>query len=442
MARRRPLVAIIGRPNVGKSTLFNRLLQSRWAITDGRPGVTRDRIYAETEWEGQRFTLVDTGGFIPRAKDALEAAVRSQASMAVAEADVVILVCDASTGLTDLDREVAAVLRRQQLPCMLVVNKVDHPEKSLDLGDFYRLGLGEPLAVSAATGRRSGDLLETLVQLFGNGEFQEQTAGETAIKVALVGRPNVGKSTLINCLAGDQVSIVHEEPGTTRDTTNIRLAWKGREFLLMDTAGLRRRARVEDQVEFYSGRRALSSIENADVVVVLLDAAEGWALQDARIIGQVIETGCGLVLAVNKWDLIDTEVETSREFVADLHERFPFLVDYPVLLISARTGRRVHKCLETVVQVSTRRQTRIPTARLNHFIEELSSRHPPVGGGREIRLLYATQHGVNPPTFVVFSNHPELLSRGYRRFLEKKLREEFDFEGTPLRIVWRQRRGS
>ena len=442
VGHQRPLVAIVGRPNVGKSTLLNRLVRARRAITDDQPGITRDRIYAETEWNGRRFTLVDTGGFIPHSKDAIEAAVRSQADMAIDEADVVLLVCDATSGLTDLDREVAGLLRQHQHPCMVVVNKVDHPDQRGVVDEFYSLGLGEPVAVSAATGRRSGDLLESLSQLFGDEPFEALAEEDDAIRVALAGRPNVGKSTLINRLAGYQVSIVHDQPGTTRDTTSTRLAWKDREFLLMDTAGLRRRARVDSQVEFYSGRRAVSSIEKADVVVVLLDAVEAWTMQDARIIGQALEAGCGLLLAVNKWDLIDRGGEATREFTADLRDRFPFLIDFPVIFISALTGRRVQQCLDAVVAVYDRRLRRIPTAPLNAFLESVTQRNPPASGGRELKLFYITQHAIAPPTFVIFSNYPDLVSGTYRRFIEKNLREEYDFEGIPIRIKWRKRRGT
>jgi len=440
--RVRPLVAIVGRPNVGKSTLFNRVLKARLAITDDRPGVTRDRIYAEGDWDGRRFTLIDTGGFIPQAKDDIEEAVRLQAETAIEEADIIVLVCDATTGITDIDKAVAGQLRKAKQPCLLVVNKIDTPHQDRELDPFFGLGLGEPVPVSAATGRRSGDFLESLVRLFEEGDFPVEEEEDNSIRVVLAGRPNVGKSTLINRLAGYQVSIVHDQPGTTRDTTSIRLAWEGQEFLLMDTAGLRRRVKVDDQVEFYSGRRATASIERADVVVVLIDAVENCTVQDVRIVNQAIESGSGLLIVVNKWDLVERGEETSKIFVDDLHHRFPFLVDYPILFISALTGRRVQKCLEGGVRVSQNRRMRIPTSRLNAFLGGVTKGNPPVGGGRELRLIYATQNGVAPPTFVVFANHPELISSAYRRFVEKRLRDEFSFEGAPIRTIWRKRRNS
>ena len=440
--RVRPLVAIVGRPNVGKSTLFNRVLKRRWAITDDRPGVTRDRIYAEGDWDGRQFTLIDTGGYIPQAKDDIEEAVRIQAEMAIEEADILVLVCDATTGVTDIDKTVAEQLRKAQQPCLLVVNKIDTPKQDRELDPFFALGLGDPVPVSAATGRQSGDFLESLICLFEGGNFPSKEAEDQAIRVVLAGRPNVGKSTLINRLAGYQVSIVHDQPGTTRDTTNIRLAWEGQEFLLMDTAGLRRRSKVEDPVEYYSGRRATASIERADVVVVLIDAIENCTVQDVRIINQAIESGSGLLIVVNKWDLVERGEEASSKFVDDLHHRFPFLVDYPILFISALTGRRVQKCLGGVVRVSRNRRVRIPTARLNAFLGGVTKGNPPVGGGRELRLIYATQNGVAPPTFVFFANHPELINSAYRRFIEKRLRDEFNFEGAPIRTLWRKRRNS
>ena len=439
-SHRRPIVAIVGRPNVGKSTLFNRILGTRWAITDGQPGVTRDQIFAAAEWGGRSFTLVDTGGYMPGAKDALSTAVRSQAAQALAAADIAILLCDGTTGLTDLDQEIGAMLRRGGGKCLLAVNKVDGAGPVAPLGEFYRLGLGDPLPVSAVTGRRSGALLDALIALFDAADGYAAEWDAEAIRVALVGRPNVGKSTLINRLAGYQVSIVHERPGTTRDPTQLRLTWQDSHLLFVDTAGLRRRSKVDDPVEFYSTRRAANSIAQADVAIVLIDGAEGWVMQDARIMEQVIKAGCGLVVAVNKWDLV---AETSAaEYCRQLRGRYPFLRDYPVLCLSGLTGRRVHKCLEVVTGVGHKRRTRIPTARLNKIIQQLSGEYLATQDGRDIRLLYATQHAINPPAFTVFTNLPRSVPGNYRRYIENRLRSEFDFEGTPLRIVWRRRKGS
>ncbi len=438
VARARPIIAIVGRPNVGKSTLFNRLIGSRMAITDDLSGVTRDRIFAPIEWSGKHFTLVDTGGYVRDSDDAIEQAVRDGVEIAVAEADVLVQVCDVQTGVTDLDRNVAERLRKLPHPKLLIANKADNMSSERRLDDFYSLGLGDPVPVSAATGRRSGDLLDAMLALFPDIEMGNEDASDM-IRVALAGRPNVGKSTLINRLAGQQVSIVHDQPGTTRDTTHIRLSWRETQLLLMDTAGLRRRTKVDDSIEFYSGRRAFSSIEGADVVVVLLDAVEGAVMQEARIMERVIESGCGMVVAVNKWDLEDARGEGADVFRDDLRERYPFLRDYPIVFISGLTGRRVSRCLEAVARVGKNRRQRVGTSQLNRMLRETYAQHPPAKDGREIRLLYATQHAVNPPAFTIFSNLPQLLPEPYKRYMENRLREYFGFEGTPLRILWRKR---
>jgi len=438
----RPIVAIVGRPNVGKSTFFNRVTGTRQAITDDRPGVTRDRIHGVAEWCGHRFTLVDTGGYVPGSKDEIEGSVRRQAEYALEEADVVLFVCDASSGTTGDDRQVADLLRRRETPCLLVVNKVDHPEvERYDLGEFYALGLGEPHVVSAANGRRSGDLLDALVARFETLQAPPPTE-EEAVRVVLAGRPNVGKSTLINRLSGQEVSIVHDAPGTTRDATDVTLDTGGRRFVLIDTAGMRRRSKVTDPVEYYSNLRASYSIERCDVVIVLVDALEGATAQDARIMGHAMELGKGLVVAVNKWDLMTARedsvgIDTYRD---DLRYRYPFLTHYPILVLSALTGSRTSRCFEEAARVRDRAHGRISTSRLNRWVEEATRRLPPTGAGREIRVHYVTQSAVSPPTFLVFATRPDLVSEAYRRHLERSLRESFDFEGTPVRLHWRNSR--
>jgi len=437
--RDRPIVAIVGRPNVGKSTLFNRLLGARWAITDDLSGVTRDRIFAPAEWSGKRFTLVDTGGYVLISDDAIETAIRSQVETAISEADVIVQVCDVQIGMTDLDRQVADIIRRQPHPKLLVANKADNATGDAKISEFYALGLGDPFPVSAATGRRSGDLLDAMLALFPEEEDDSGEDEDEVIRVAFAGRPNVGKSTLTNRLAGHQVSIVHDKPGTTRDTTHIRIEWRDQQLLLMDTAGLRRRTKVDDQIEFYSGRRAVNSIEHADVVVVLIDAVEGCVMQEARIMEQVMDTGCAMVLAINKWDIEDARGEGADEYRDDLRSRYPFLRDYPIVFISGLTGRRVNRCLEAIARVGKNRQQRVGTSQLNRVLRETCAEHPPTGNGKEIRLLYATQHAVKPPTFTIFSNMPQLIPNSYKRYMENQLREHFGFEGTPLRILWRKR---
>ncbi|HCL31266.1 MAG TPA: ribosome biogenesis GTPase Der [Candidatus Latescibacteria bacterium] len=438
----RPIVAIIGRPNVGKSTFFNRISGTRKAITDDRPGVTRDRIHAVAQWLGHRFTLVDTGGYVPGSKDEIEGSIRRQAEHALEAADIVLFMCEASTGVTGDDREVADLLRRRDTPCLLVVNKVDHPEiERYDLGEFYALGLGEPHVVSAANGRRSGDLLDALVAHFVQLEAAPPPE-EEAVRVVLAGRPNVGKSTLINRLAGQEVSIVHDVPGTTRDATDVTLDCGGRRFVLVDTAGMRRRSKIDDQVEYYSTLRASYSIERCDVVIVLVDAIEGATAQDARIMGHAMELGKGLVVAVNKWDLMAAKqdrvgIDTYRD---DLRHRYPFLLPYPILVLSALTGSRTSRCFDEAARVHDRAHIRIPTSRLNRWVEEATKRLPPTGAGREIRIHYVTQSAVSPPTFLVFATRPDLVGESYRRHLERSLRETFDFAGTPVRLHWRHSR--
>ncbi len=436
----RPIVAIVGRPNVGKSTLFNRLVGARWAITDDVSGVTRDRIFAPVEWSGKRFTLVDTGGYVPGSQDPIEVAVREQAEVAIEEADIIIHVCDMQAGSTDLDRQVAKILRRKERPVLLVANKADNTGGDARADEFFSLGLGDPFPVSAATGRRSGDLLDAVLALFPEDVESDDEGEDELIRVVLAGRPNVGKSTLANRLAGHQISIVHDQPGTTRDTTHIRLAWRDTQMLLMDTAGLRRRTKVDNQIEFYSGRRAVSSIEQADVVVLLVDAVEGCVMQEARIMEQVIDAGCAMVVAVNKWDIEEARGEGAEVFRDDMRHRYPFLRDYPIIFISGLTGKRVTRCLETIARVGNNRKHRVSTAQLNKVLRVSYAEHPPTRDGKEIRLLYATQHAVNPPAFTIFSNMPQLIPAPYKRYIENKFREHWGFEGTPLRIAWRLRR--
>ncbi len=435
-----PVVAIVGRPNVGKSTLFNRLTGTRQAITDDRPGVTRDRVRGAAEWGGHRFTLVDTGGYVPRG-DGIEDQVRQQAEKALEESDLVLLVCDAMEGVSAADRDVAHLLRRRGVRCLLVVNKVDHPDPyRYDMGDFFGLGLGDPHPVSGATGRRSGDLLQAIVSEFDDPASPGSDRPPEAVRVVLAGRPNVGKSTLINRLCGERISIVHAEPGTTRDSTDVTILRGGQRFVLVDTAGIRRRTRVHDPVEYFSTLRASHSLERSDVVVVLLDAVEGTTAQDARLMSRVMELGRGMVVAVNKWDLVaGSERDDIDAYRDGMRRRHPFLQHYPILTLSAMTGRRASACLDTSAAVAGRARARVPTPRLNRWLREVTRRLAP-GGAGEVRILYAAQTGVAPPSFVLFSNHPDRISPSYRRFVENNLRESIDLVGTPVRIHWRSRR--
>ena len=438
-----PVVAIVGRPNVGKSTLFNRITGRRQAITDDQPGVTRDRVQGEAEWKGVRFSLVDTGGFVTGSQDTIEQEVRSQAEQALEEADLVVMLCDAREGVTGLDADVGDLLRRRSRPCLLVLNKVDHPETGrYETAEFYRLGLGDPFPVSASNGRRTGDLLDKIVDLLDGIERPSEGSPERdeRVRIVLAGRPNVGKSTLMNRLADVRVSIVHDQPGTTRDSTDVALEWRDQQFLLVDTAGMRRRSKVDDPVEYFSNLRASHSIDRADVVVAMTDGSEGVTVQDVRIMDHVLEMGKALVVAVNKWDLVDTTEQSAEGFRQDVVDRYPFLRDYPILCLSALTGRRAYRVLEAAATVVGRARERIPTPRLNRWVEQIIGRSSPAGTAREVRLLYVTQGDVSPPTFLAFSNRPDLVDDNYHRYVENQLRREFGFEGTPIRIHWRNTR--
>jgi len=419
-----------------------RLAGRRKAITDDQPGVTRDCVFAEVEWGGLHFTLVDTGCFLPRSKDAIEQAVRHQAERVLEEADLVVLVCDGTSGPTDMDADVAGVLRRSSQSSLVVINKLDSPEQGRFGGDeFYALGLGDPIGVSAATGRRSGDLLDAIVEHCPRDLAPEQSEPSSFIRIVVSGRPNVGKSTLVNHLVGEQVRIVHNSPGTTRDSADVRFQWSGRDIVLIDTAGLRRRARVDSQIEYYSTLRASSSIEQADVAIVVLDAVEGPTVQDGRIMAQVMEAGRAMVIALNKWDDVDPERRDAETVVGNLRARFPFLGDFPVITISALTGKRISRLLDSTLQVHETYTTRIPTAKLNACISAATTHLAPTGQGREIKILYATQQGIAPPTFIIFANRPDLITDAYKRYLERRLRREFGFDGTPLRLFLRRRKG-
>jgi GTP-binding protein len=437
--RERPIVTIVGRPNVGKSTLFNRLVGARISITDDLSGVTRDRIFSTVEWSAHRFTLVDTGGFVPQSLDDIESAVCSQIEIALEQSDGILQVVDTQVGVTDIDIQISNMIRSQNIPVILIANKVDSPTAENRVSDFYSLGIGDPISVSAANGRRSGDLLDEIISRFSVNKITKEQ-DEQIFKVALAGRPNVGKSTLINHLAGHSVSIVNGRPGTTRDTTKIDLSWKGKTIELMDTAGLRRRSKVDTQIEYYSSRRARESIEQADVVITLLDASEGFVHQEARIMDQVIDSGSAMVIAANKWD-IDAARDTggAESFRKNLIGRFPFVQDYPTLFTSGLTGRNVHKLLDAVIRVGNNRRMRVSTSRLNKLLQSMVFEGYYSKTGKELKIVYATQHAINPPTFTVFSNSSIKITSSTKRHFEKLLRTNFNFEGSPIRILWRSR---
>ena len=439
---KRRTIAIVGRPNVGKSTLFNRLVGGKRAITHDQPGVTRDRHFAPAAWNGRDFWLVDTGGWAPDDSSALNAAVRRQVELAIEEADVILLLVDGREGVHPADQEVAALLRPHRQRVLVVVNKIDDPltEPYSHLA-FHELGLGEPSPVSAAAGKGTGDLLDRVVALLPPPGRDEPD--ENVIQVAVVGRPNVGKSSLANRLLGQERSVVAPESGTTRDAVDTPLRHEGKTLNFIDTAGLRRRAKVKDEVEFYSTLRTERAVERADVCVLVVDAADGLHVQDVRVAAEVWERGSALIVAVNKWDLIEEKdsntAERGRETVI---ERAPFLAAVPFVYVSALTGQRVRRILDLILQAADQRARRIGTAEVNRVLEALIQRNqPPQRGGQEVRILYGSQIGTAPPTFAVVSNAPEALPEAYQRFLINGFRDAWGFAGVPIRLKLRRRRG-
>jgi GTP-binding protein len=431
-------VAIIGRPNVGKSTLFNRIVGGRAAIVDERPGSTRDRHFARAEWNGRVFWLVDTGGLLPSSDEPMDAAVRAQVGMAVAAADVILLLVDVEVGPAPVDQEIAEYLRGIGKPVILAVNKADALARETGHLAFYELGLGDPVPVSAATGKGVGDLLDVIVAAL---PAAPQAATEESVAVAVVGRPNVGKSSLVNRLLGQERVIVAPEPGTTRDAIDTPLTYRGRALTFVDTAGLRRRGKIDEAVEFYALLRTQRVIERAQVCVIVLDAAEGLHTQDLKVAAQAWEAGTGLVVAVNKWDLVEKDTKTADEGRKRAVERAPFLADVPFLYVSALTGLRVQKVLEAVVAVADARLRRVQTAEVNRAIREMASeRQPPQAGGSEIKLLYGSQIGEAPPTFAIVASRPDAIPETYRRFIVNGLRQRFGFLGTPIRVRFTRRR--
>lgn len=431
------LVAIVGRPNVGKSTFFNRILGGRDAIVHDTPGVTRDRNYAVTEWAGKPFILVDTGGFVPASEDIIETAIREQAQIAIEEADVVLFLVDGPAGLVPADRDIADILRRSNKKIILIVNKMDSEGKEAALGEFYRLGLGDPIPTSALLGRRIGDLLDLVVRDIPESETEEI---DPRLKIAIIGKPNVGKSSLVNALLGENRHIVTEIPGTTRDPIDAILKYHGEEILLVDTAGLRRRSKIKESIEFYSTIRTLKSIERCDVAVVLLDAKQGSEHQDLRIIETVVERKRGIVIAVNKWDLIEKDERTAILYEKALKERLR-LYDYiPVIFISALTKQRIFKIIELVKTVDVEQNRRIATKELNTTLAQDIEHFPPRSrSGKEIKIKYVTQVKTKPPVFAFFCNEPKLVDSSYRRYLENRIRSHFTFRGVPVLISFKKK---
>jgi GTP-binding protein len=434
----KPVVAIVGRPNVGKSTLFNRIVGGRLAIVESHPGVTRDRLYQDAEWAGRSFVLVDTGGLDFQESGEIIEGVRRQVELAIGESDAVLFVVDARAGLNPDDEEVAAIIRRSGKPAIIAANKVENFDNNADTLDFYRLGLGDPTPVSAAQGLNTGDLLDRLVELLPT--VSEEEYPPDVIKIAVIGRPNVGKSSLVNAILGEERVIVSDIPGTTRDAIDTLFVLGDKHYVIIDTAGLRRRSRIELATEKYSVIRTLRAVDRCDVVLVMLDAASGVTEQDKRIAGYAHEAGKAAVLVVNKWDLVEKDEKTINRHTEKIRQELVFMKYAPVIFISATTGKRVAKVLELVDFVAEQHATRIATPDLNNLIKEATMQTPPpTDKTRRLKILYVTQAGVKPPKFIIFVNDPELMHFSYLRYLENQIRSAYGFEGTPIRFILRKR---
>lgn len=442
------LVALVGRPNVGKSTLFNRIVGRRIAVVSEVPGTTRDRLYGESEWNGVAFSLVDTGGIevttgwhtepLSQDSERFLPLIRQQAAIAIQDADVIVQVVDGQVGVTAADQEVADILRQSKKPVIVAANKLESTRLTDHVYEFYELAVGDVFPVSALHGYGSGDLLDAIVMAIPPSDPDEEE--DETIKIALMGRPNVGKSTLVNKLIGEERVIVSSIPGTTRDAIDTRFRWHEQQFTLIDTAGIRRRGKIEPGVEKYSVLRAMKALNRADVALLLLDAEEGITAQDTHVAGMVLEEDAGVIVLVNKWDLVVKDTYTIREYEQDIRYQLNFLPYVPLLFISAKTGQRVSKILPTVLEVNEARYQRVQTSALNKFMREAVAQHPPPGkGGRRVKFFYATQASVAPPTFVFFVNKPDWVNFGYKRYLENRLRELWPFVGTPIRMFFRAR---
>ena len=435
----RPVVAIVGRPNVGKSTLFNKLVGARLSIVDDKPGVTRDRIYGDCEWLGHRFLLVDTGGIEPWADDVILSQMRAQANIAIATADVIVLVTDLRSGVVATDQDVANMLQKSGKPVILCVNKCDSvgaPDP--EFYEFYNLGMGDPIAVSAVHGHGTGDLLDAVIAYF-PPESEEKEEDDT-IKVAVIGKPNVGKSSLINRISGQERAIVSDIAGTTRDATDTRIENQYGKFTFIDTAGIRRKSKVTDAIEKYSIIRARTAVERANVCVIMIDATEGFTEQDSKVAGIALDQGKGCIVVVNKWDAVEKDGNTMREYKEKLAVDFAFMKFAPFVFISAKTGQRVDRLFEQIAYVYAQSTMRISTGKLNEILGAATARvQPPTDKGKRLKIYYMTQASVCPPTFVFFVNNAQLFHFSYQRYLENQIREVFGLEGTPVRFIIRER---
>lgn len=433
------IVAIVGRPNVGKSTLFNKLVGRRISIVEDTPGVTRDRIYADCEWRGRTFVLADTGGIEPRADDMMLSKMRDQAQTAIETAAVILFLTDLHTGVTAQDQEIANMLRRSGRPVILCVNKADETGKTpAELYEFYNLGMGDPYPVSSVHGHGTGDLLDRVLTLLGPDEAEEEDP--ELIRVAFIGKPNVGKSSLVNRVAGEERMLVTDVPGTTRDAVDTQIENEFGKFILIDTAGIRRKSKVEDNVEHYSVLRSFAAVERADVCVIMIDAIEGFAEQDSKIAGYAHEQGKACIVAVNKWDLVEKTGSTMNTYLEKLEADFSFMSYAPILFISAKTGQRIDRLFEMIRHVRDNNRKRLTTGMINDVLADAVARvQPPTDKGKRLKILYMTQPSTRPPTFVVFVNKAELFHYSYQRYIENRLRETFGLDGTPVRFIVRER---
>ncbi|MFQ6031540.1 MAG: ribosome biogenesis GTPase Der [Candidatus Zixiibacteriota bacterium] len=433
-----PIVAIIGRPNVGKSTLFNRLLKRRMAVVDDKPGVTRDRNYASTTWNRKEFFLADTGGFVPESRTELERLVKAQAEIAISEADLVLFLVDAKVGAQNIDLEIANRLRKMEKKVVLVANKVDNQKDEADVFLLNRLGLGEPIPVSSLNGRNIGELLDLIAHSLPEESVKEEK--KEGIKVAVIGRPNVGKSSFVNALLGEEKLIVAKSPGTTRDSIDTHIEIDGQAYTLIDTAGLRRKSKIKNGIEYYTSLRTLRSVQRCDVALVLIEAPIGLVNQDIKILGEVDDLKKGMVIGVNKWDLIEKDDKTADYYIKRMRREAPFVDHVPLIFISAKTKQRVGNSLNLITQVHNERKKRIDTRKLNEELgKDLKRKPPAVAKGKYIKIYYCTQTDVEPPTFVFFCNFPELLQKSYLRYLENRIREHFGFMGTSIRMKIKKR---
>lgn len=434
----KPIVAIVGRPNVGKSTLFNIFANSRISIVEDTPGVTRDRLYAEGDWLDNQFMMVDTGGIEIMNSDAIAVSIRQQAEIAIKEADVILFVCDARSGIVQEDADVARILRKSGKPIVLAVNKADSPKQELNVYEFYNLGLGEPFPISAANHLGIGDLLDAVVAKFPQNKAGVFDNDEDQIKVALIGRPNVGKSSIFNSLVGQERSIVSDVAGTTRDAIDTPVVRNGQKYLFIDTAGMRRKGKIDEPIEKYSIIRSLRAVDRSDVVLMVIDAVDGVTEQDKKIAGYAHEAGKGIVIVVNKWDAYEKDENSTLRYTETLRKELIFMQYAPVVYVSALTKQRIHRLPEVINYVAEQNAMRVATSVLNQVIADaVAINPPPTEKGQRLKILYATQVKIKPPTFVIFANEPEIMHFSYQRYLENKLREAFGFEGTPLSMIIR-----